>query len=105
MSPTLRVGIVVLRWISVVITPPRVSTPNDSGGDVEEQDVFDFATQDAALNGRADGNDFVWVHAPCEASLPPKRSLTICTTRGGGYEELADEHDFVNLIGGDARSQ
>src|SRR2546429_8914561 len=32
-------------------------------GDVEEEDVFDFTAQDTALNGSADGDDFVGVDA------------------------------------------
>jgi hypothetical protein len=43
-------GMVVLRSIRVVMTPPRVSTPRESGSDVEQQDVFDLTTKDSGLD-------------------------------------------------------
>ena len=57
------VGIVVLRSIRRVKTPPSVSMPSDSGGDVEQQHVLDIALQHARLDGRADGDDLIRVDA------------------------------------------
>src|SRR5450759_3858170 len=37
--------------------------------DVEQQDVLDFAAEYAALNGGADGDHFVWVHALMRIAL------------------------------------
>src|SRR5687767_10689724 len=59
----LRVGMVVLRVMSGVITPPSVSMPSDSGGHVEQQDVLDLALQHPALDRGADGDDFIRVDA------------------------------------------
>ena len=48
---------------------------------VEQQDVFHFAAQHAALNRRADRDHFVRVDALMRF-LAANRSLTICCTRG-----------------------
>ena len=58
-----RVGMVVLRSMSLVITPPLVSMPRRQRGDVEEQDVLDVALEHAGLDGGADGDDLVGVDA------------------------------------------
>ena len=42
----------MFRSMSLVKTPPRVSTPRESGRHVEEQDVLDLAGEDAALDRR-----------------------------------------------------
>jgi hypothetical protein len=47
-----RAGMVVLRSMNLVITPPMVSTPSDSGGHVEEQDVGHLALDDRRLGPR-----------------------------------------------------
>ena len=57
------VGIVVLRSMSRVNTPPSVSMPSDSGRHVEQQNVLDLALQHAGLDRRADGHHLVGVDA------------------------------------------
>jgi len=59
----LLVGIVVLRSISLVITPPLVSMPKVSGVTSSSQHVLDVAGQDAGLDARADRDDLVGVDA------------------------------------------
>ncbi len=44
-----------------VNTPPSVSMPSEQRRHVEEQHVLHFALQHRALDGRADGHDFVRV--------------------------------------------
>ena len=50
------VGIVVLRSISLVNTPPRVSMPSDSGVTSSSSTSLTSPLQNAALNRRADGH-------------------------------------------------
>jgi hypothetical protein len=57
------VGIVVLRSIRRVKTPPSVSIPSDSGRDVEQHHVLHVALQHAGLDGGTHGDDLVGVHA------------------------------------------
>ena len=57
------VGMVVFFSTSLVMMPPRVSMPRLSGVTSKQQHVFHVAHQHAALNGRADGHDFVGIHA------------------------------------------
>ena len=47
--------------------------------DVEQEHVLDLALEDAALDGRADGDDLVRVHALVRVLLPIS-SLTLSTT-------------------------
>ena len=56
-------GMVVLRSIRRVNTPPIVSMPRDSGRNVQQQHVLDFAAKHAALNRGADGHALVRVDA------------------------------------------
>ena len=46
-------GMVVLRSMSLVITPPMVSNAQGQGGDVQQQQVLHVAGQHAALEGSA----------------------------------------------------
>ena len=58
------VGMVVLRSISLVITPPRVSMPSDNGVTSSEQHVGLAAQQELRpLDGGADGDHFVGIDA------------------------------------------
>ena len=57
------VGMVVLRSISRVMTPPSVSMPERQRRDVEEQDVLDVAGEHAGLDRGADRDDLVRVDA------------------------------------------
>ncbi len=56
-------GMVVLRSTILVITPPRVSIPRDSGRNVQKDNVLYFADQHAALDGGTDGHAFIRVDA------------------------------------------
>ena len=84
---------VVLRSISGVATPPRVSIDRVQRGHVEQQDVLDLAAQHAGLDGCANGHDFIRVDtlvrvlaeeflrtASCTAGMrviPPTRTTLI----------------------------
>ena len=92
----LLVGIVVLRSISLVITPPSVSMPSDSGRHVEQQHVLDVALQHAALDRGADRDHLVRVDAlvrlPAEELL--HRLLDL------GHAGLAADQDHLLDVGG-----
>ena len=57
------VGIVVLRGIITVITPPSVSTPSESGVTSSSTMSLHVAGEHAGLDRRADRDDLVRVHA------------------------------------------
>ena len=63
------VGIVVLRSIRRVKTPPKRLDAERQRRHVEQQDVLDLALQNAALDRSTDGHDFIridaLVRAPC----------------------------------------
>jgi hypothetical protein len=48
--------------MSLVITPPRVSMPSDSGRHVQQQHVLHVALQHAALDRGAHGDRLIRVH-------------------------------------------
>ena len=48
----LRVGMVVLRSMSLVNTPPSVSMPERERGHVQQEHILDFALEDACLDCR-----------------------------------------------------
>ena len=56
------VGMVVFFWISLVITPPSVSMPSDSGVTSSSSTSLTSPLQHAALDRRADGDRLVRVH-------------------------------------------
>ena len=58
-----RVGIVVLRGISVVITPPSVSMPSESGVTSSSSRSLTSPASTPRLHRRADRDDFVGVDA------------------------------------------
>ena len=58
---------------------PSVSMRERQRGDVEQQHVLDIALEHAALDGGADGDDFVRVHALGAASLPASSRATSTT--------------------------
>ncbi len=69
--------------------------PERQRSDVEQQQVFHLATQHAALNGCAYGNDFVRVHALVR--LLAKDFLhQLLDPRHAGL--AADQHHFVDLV-------
>jgi hypothetical protein len=59
----LLVGIVVLRSIRRVNTPPSVSMPERQRRHVEQDHVLHVALQNAGLNGGAHGDHLIGVHA------------------------------------------
>jgi hypothetical protein len=90
----LLVGMVVLRSMSLVITPPSVSTPSAQRGDVEQQDVLDVAREHAALDRRADRDDLVGVDA-LVGLLAEDLLAHLLDLRDAG--RAADEDDLVDL--------
>ena len=97
----LLVGMVVLRSIRRVMTPPIVSMPSDSGRHVQEQDVLDLAGQDAGLDGGADGHDLVRVDAAMR--LLAAEHLLDGLDDGRHASHAADEHDLVDVARLEAR--
>ncbi len=57
---------------------------------------MNFASQHAALNGGADGDDFVWVHALVRLFAEHFMDEFLHLGDAGG---TADEHDFVDVFG------
>ncbi len=55
--------------------------PRDRGRDIQQQNVLDFAAQNAGLNGRADGNALIGVDA-LEGLLAGHLALTASCTAG-----------------------
>ena len=89
-----RVGIVVLRSISLVITPPSVSMPSDSG-----------VTSSSSTSFTSPASTPPWTAAPIATTSSgftplcgslPKKSFTSCCTFGHA-RRAADQHDFVDL--------
>ena len=68
-------------------------------GDVEKQDVLDFAAEHAALNGGADGDAFVGVDALERVFAGDFLDHILHERDTGG---AADEEDLVKLRGGEA---
>ena len=92
---------VVLRGISVVMTPPSVSTPRESGVTSSSTSPARLvAGEDGALDRRADRDDFVRVDA-----LMRLLARTISfgdSLRPGHAGGAADQHHFVDVAGLDA---
>ncbi len=88
------VGIVVLRSMSFVITPPFVSIPRTERSDVEEEDVLDLALEHAGLQRGADGDDLVRVDALVRVLADDLLDLLLHRRHAG---HAADEHDVVDL--------
>ena len=68
-------------------------------GDVKQEQIFDFALEHAALNGRTHGDDFVGVDT-LVAFFSEKLFHQRLDARHTGLP--ADQHDFVDLAGVDA---
>ncbi len=66
--------------------------------DVEDEDVFDFAGGDAALDGGADGDGFVGVDGLVAFFAEDFLDHGLDAGHAGG---AADEEDFVDLAGGE----
>ena len=67
---------------------------------VQQQQVFHFALQHAALDGRADGHHFIRIHA-LVAFLAEQILYQLLNARHARL--AADQHHFVDLAGIDAR--
>ena len=88
------VGIVVLRSISRVNTPPSVSMPSDSGVTSSNRTSLTSPLQHAALDGGADGDDLVRVDALVRL-LAEQLLHDLLHLRHAGH--AADEHDLVDV--------
>ncbi len=83
-----------MREISLTNKPPRVSSPKTKRQNVEQNDVFDVAGQNAALNRRAHRDHFVRIDL---------RRRLFAENFGHGLGDdrrarlPADEDDFVNI--------
>ncbi len=91
------VGIVVLRSINRVNTPPSVSMPSDSGVTSREENVLHLALQHAGLDRGADGDDLVRVHT-LRALLAEELLHRLDDLRHAGH--AAHENDLVDLASG-----
>ena len=93
-----RVGIVVLRSMSLVITPPLVSMPSDSGVTSRSRTSLTSPFEHAGLDGGADGDDLVGVDAL--VGLLAGELLHEVLHRGHAGR-AADEDDVVDLVLGE----
>ena len=94
-----RVGMVVLRSMSLVITPPLVSMPSDSGVTSSSRTSLTSPLQHAGLDGGADGDDLVGVDALVRLLAGEARAPGPDRRHAGG---AADEDDVVELALADA---
>ena len=88
------VGIVVLRSIRRVNTPPSVSMPSDSGVTSSSSTSLTSPLQHAGLDGGADGDDLVRVDALVRL-LAEQLLDDLLHLRHARH--AADEHDLVDL--------
>ena len=89
------VGIVVLRSISLVNTPPLVSMPSDSGVTSSSRTSLTSPLQHTGLQRRADGDDLVRVDALVR--LLAAGQLLDQLGHGGHAGGATDEHDVVDV--------
>ena len=90
---------VVLRGISVVITPPSVSMPSESGVTSSRSRSLTSPDSTPACTAAPTATTSSGFTPLC-GSLP-NRSFTICWTRRDAGRP-ADEHDFIDLLRRDA---
>ncbi len=95
----LLVGIVVLRWMSGRHHAAQRLDAERERRHVEEQDVVDLALEHAGLDGGADGDHLVRVDALVRL-LAEELAHRLLDQRHARLP--ADEHDLVDLRGGDA---
>ena len=88
------VGIVVLRSIRRVNTPPSVSMPSDSGVTSSSRTSLTSPLQHAGLDGGADGDDLVRVDALVRLLA---EQLLDDLLHLGHARHAADEHHLVDL--------
>ena len=96
----LRVGMVVFRSISFVITPPFVSMPSDSGVTSSSSTSLTSPLEHAALDRGADGDDLVRVDALVRLLADQLLDLRLHGRHAG---HAADEDDVVDLRRVEAR--
>jgi len=99
-SSLFRVGIVVFLGMSVVITPPSVSMPSDSGA-TRAAARPSVAREDPACHRRADGHDFVRIHAFVRL---PAEELAHELLHLRHPRRAADEHYLVDPVRVDTAS-
>ena len=66
---------------------------------IEQEHIADFALEDTALNRGADRDDFIGIHALMR-SLPAKSFRDLDDLGHAGHP--ADEHEFVDFVGGES---
>ena len=94
-----RAGIVVLRSMTLVITPPRVSTPSDSGVTSSSRTSLTSPLMTAAWIGGAERDDLVRVdrHVRVLAAGQPAHQAL----HGRDPGRAADQDHLVDVVGGD----
>ena len=95
----LRVGIVVLRSISLVNTPPRVSMPSDSGVTSSSSTSLTSPPSTPPCTAAPTATTSSGFTPLC-GSLPNRSRTSSWTARHAGL--AAHQHDFVDLLRGDA---
>ena len=93
-----RAGIVVLRSITFVMTPPIVSRPERQRRDVEQHDVLDLALEHARLQRGADGHDLVRVDGHVRVLAAGQLADELLDRRDP--RRAADEDHLVDVVGG-----
>ena len=91
----LRVGMVVLRSMSRVNTPPRVSMPSESGVTSRSSRSLTSPDEHAGLDGRADRHHLVRVDALVRL-LAEELLHQLLDLRDA--RAAADQHDLVDLV-------
>ena len=94
-----RVGMVVLRSMSLVITPPLVSMPSDSGVTSRSRTSLTSPFSTPAWIGGADGDDLVGVDALVRLLAGERLHQLLHGGHAGG---AADEDHVVDLALGEA---
>ena len=91
-----RAGMVVLRSMTLVITPPSGLHTQRQRGDVEQQDVLDLALEHAGLDRGAERDDLVGVDGHVRvlaAGQPADQGL-----HGRDPGRAADQDDLVDVV-------
>ena len=92
------VGIVVLRSINFVNTPPRVSIPSERGN-IEKQHVLDFTFQNSGLDGGTYG-DLIRIDAFVRIFA---KDFLYSFLHGGHASHTAHQNNFIDVAGRESR--